>query len=151
MPNLKVMRGVLQQTVVNNTITDLRETGARNSDFEAIVPLYVRLEQDPALVYNYDVVGPWNFNISFGGLSSGIALKWQVVKTDTGGAILDTNLEWYVPNFFPPMFDELIQVQIASDDLGQLLRLEYLMYYEIRRYSELDMVQAIESYPVGLL
>lgn len=151
MPNLKVMRGSIQQTVVNVDISDQRETGARNSEFEAIVPLYVRLEQDPIYVSSNDLVGPWSWDISFGGLNSGIALKWQVVKTDSGCTSLDTNLEWYIPDFFPAMFDELIEIKIRSSDLGQILVLDYLMYYEIRKYSELEMVQAFESYPVGLL
>lgn len=151
MPNLKVMRGSLVQTAVSGTISDLRETGARNSDFEAILPLYVRLEQDPLYVAGNNLVGPWAWDISFGGLNSGIALKWQVVKSDTGCTSLDTNLEWYLPDFFPPMFDEQIEITIRSAGLGQVLGLEYLMYYEIKKYSELEMVQAFESYPVGLL
>lgn len=147
----KVMQGNIQQLIVNTDITARRSTGARQSEFEAVIPAYIRLEQDPLYVQANDLVGPWSFEVVFGGVSSGIALKWQVVKTDTGGAILDTNLEWYVPDFFPPMFDEEFSISIRSADLGQVLVCDYIMYYVIKKYTEMEMVQTLESYPVGIV
>lgn len=145
------MQGASRQTVVDADITEVRATGARQDKFQAIIPAYIRLEQNPLWVVNNDLVGPWAFEAAFGGKSSGIALKWQVVKTDTGGGILDTNLEWYVPPFFPPMFDEEMEIKLRSTGLGQVLVVEYIMYYTIKTFTEMEMVQALESYPVGIV
>lgn len=147
----KVMQGHVEQVAVDITVSETRSTGARQSEFEAILPAYIRLEQDPIYVQGFDLVGSWSFDIVFGGVSSGVALKWQVVKTDTGGVILDTNLEWYVPEFFPPLFDEEFKITVRSSDLGQVLVCDYIMYYAIKKYSELEMVQALETYPVGIV
>lgn len=146
-----VMQGNIQQLAVDTDITVLRSTGARREEFEAVIPAYIRLEQDPLYAQAYDIVGPWSFEVTFGGESSGIALKWQVVKTDTGAVLFDTNLEWYVPEFFPPMFDENFKVSVRSTDLGQVLICDYIMYYTVKKYSEMEMVQTLESYPVGIL
>lgn len=151
MPGYKVMQGSLSQTAVDTDIADARFTGARQDQFQAITPAYIRLEQDPLLAVNYDLVGPWAFEVVFGGKQSGIALKWQVVKSDTGAVLFDTNLEWYLPEFFPPMFDEEMEVKIRSIGLAQVLVVDYIMYYNIKTYSELEMVQALESYPVGIV
>lgn len=147
----KVMQGNIQQTAVNTDITILRSTGAIRGEFEAVIPAYIRLEQDPIYAQAYDVVGPWSFEVVFGGESSGIALKWQIVKADTGAVLFDTNLEWYVPESFPPMFDENFRLSIRSADLGQVLSCDYIMYYTIKKYSEMEMVQTLESYPVGIV
>lgn len=147
----KTIKGRLQQIVVDGDISANRSTGARQSEFEAITPAYIRLEQDPLYAASFSVAGPWAFEVVFGGVSSGIALKWQVTKTDTGAAIFDTNLEWSVPGYFPPLFDEDFNISLRSIGLGQVLICDYIMYYTVKKYTELEMVQTLEGYPTGLI
>jgi hypothetical protein len=82
------------------------------------------------------------------GLTSGLKLEWRMLLPPVAqfGAALDCNLEWTPPDNFPLMFDEQIRIQIASDNLGALLVLEYRVDYAIVQSDELTMVQAIASY-----
>lgn len=144
----KTMNGSLAQLLTNTTISQERPTGALQSLNQAILPLFIRLEIDPLQALSW--VAPYAFEVIFKGTTSGVALKWQIANVV--GGILDTNLEWNVPNIYEPLFDETVTIQIRSAGLAalQVITCNYVMYYEIKQMTELQLVQAIESYPVGV-
>jgi len=142
----KTLKGMITSLAADSMIDEVRETGARHDEFQAILPAYIRLWLNPNLVEIS--ADPAVYMLSMAGEQSGIKLQWEFA-THGGvgtGILIDTVKEWYKPDAFPPMFDEQMRIRLETLGTGQSHQLNYVMYYTIRKYSELEMVQVIAGY-----
>lgn len=144
----KSMSGSLSQTITDGLVQVTRATGARQSEFEAITPAYIRLEFDADTVITAGAGG--YIRATFGGLQSGIKLVFTQVFLGmaTDGAVVDPVREWYRPLEFPVMFDEDFLITLDTEGFApaSLATVNYTMYYSIDNYTELEMVQTISGY-----
>lgn len=143
----KKMQGVLTQALANTLITLTRQTGARQSLFEAIAPGYIRFDLPLTDVETLSAsAAGCGFKMSLIGVTSGLRLDWVFGSGTAESFVIDGVLEWYPPGNFPLMFDEEIRLELSSFGAGNPLSCNYVMYYAIVQSTELLMVQAIEEY-----
>ncbi len=143
---VKKLEGILEQVAADTPVSLTRQTGARQSLFEAIVPGYIRFDVPLNHVETMAVrVAQSGFKMSLIGVTSGLRLDW-VFGTNGNAFVLDGVLEWYPPSNFPLMFDEEITLELDTFGVGSVIGINYTMYYAIVQSTELLMVQAIEEY-----
>lgn len=146
MGSLKRISGTLTQSAADTSTSVVRRTGALQSKFEGVLPKYVRLEFDASVMRTVTVAASWDLTVRLFGVSSSVQLTWSYAHMATSSAIIDCVKEWYVPLVFPPLFDEEFELQIVSNGTAIATTVRYVMYYEIHSFTELEMVQWIESY-----
>jgi len=138
---MRKLEGRLSQSAADTSTTVIHNTGARQDKFEGIFPAYIRLRLDaPALIAS--IVGSW-ITASMGGVTSNIELFQSVIWY---GGTYDPDREWYPPAIFIPLFDEQFYVKIESAGTAAIQSVDYVMYYDVKTYSELEMIQTIEGY-----
>jgi hypothetical protein len=148
-----LMQGTVTQPVADALIVETRTTGARQELFQGIFPAYMRLAfPQSTLVELCSTIRPDRFivDIQLRGKQSGIVLIWRFGGFTSGAGtfsgIIDGVLEWYVPEFFPIMFDEEMEISLDSTVSGCVLTVDYTMYYAIIQSDELTMVKTIADY-----
>lgn len=144
---VKKLEGVLEQDAADTLVRLTRQTGARQSLFEAIAPGYIRFDLPLTDVETMAARAvPLGFKMTLVGVTSGLRLDWVFGSGGPNAFVLDGVLEWYPPSNFPLMFDEEITLELSSFGVGNTIECNYVMYYAIVQSTELLMVQAIEEY-----
>jgi hypothetical protein len=135
--------GILVQTGADVSVTELRETGANDRDFEAVKLIYIRTVISQAAVKVWTrpcelIVGVYGERSLVG---QKIVLAASVVSSPT-----DCVFEWYPPGGAEVIFDEYFAIQIDSVGTGQANAIQYELYYDVIRSTEMELVKAIAGY-----
>ena len=140
---IRKMELVVPQSAADVSTVAYKETGAYVKDFTAIVPAYIEVQAGQ--VSMLAGLEPASYKFTISGEDSGIALMWGFI-VKVGGALVPTTERWYRPAIHPVMFDERMVCTVASTGSGQINTGKFIMYYEIQKYTELEMVQIMAGY-----
>lgn len=139
---LKRLVGNVLQSAADAATIVTRETGANTSDFEGIKPVYIRFDIEP----NYARLWPVNsaIRVSLVGKSSQEKVIWSYAIAAPG--VVPCSYEFTIAEASPVLYDEEVDIIVESWVTGVANFVDYVMYYEVVKTTEMQMVQQIAMY-----
>lgn len=140
---MKHMVGVAMQPAADTSVLVSRETGSNDDLFEAVELVYIRtlISQAALKVWTPPcelVVGVYG-QLSLVGQK--IVLAGSAVSLPT-----DCVFEWFPPQGTELVFDEFFDFQIDSVGTGQANAIQYEIFYNIVKSTEMELVKAKAGY-----